>query len=228
MDCSHVLVTVASHDGRNDFVTTEALLHARDEGAKVWLLSRTMGLAQAHNECLCQALNMRECGITHWLNLHSDVGGFGAGWVGRMLGAMNGAGLQVMSAVVPFRDDSGLTSTAIATNFTLHRLTMGDVRKMPEVIFPADCNGQLLVNTGCMLWELGEWSEQFTFSIETENYRGEFGQFRTRATTEDWSMSQWLDEQKIRYGAYSGLMVSHAGRKVFKSELSPKPLTVGV
>ncbi len=114
-------------------------------------------LANTFNKAVCQALNDQRAGhdITHFAMLHDDVVPED-GWLNTLLEDMATSGADLVSAVVPIKNEFGLTSTAIDDPkdgyLVERRLTMKEVGNLPDIFTAADCgypDRALLVNTGC-------------------------------------------------------------------------------
>ena len=112
------------------------------------------------------ALNRRDQGeITHYAMIHADVCPE-PGWLDKLWAIMQEQNVALVSAVIPFRDFSGLTSTGIdnmADKFCPRRLTMKEVHRLPESFqykdvlaagIAKDPNSRLILNTGLMLLDL--------------------------------------------------------------------------
>ena len=122
----------------------------------------TSCLTRTFNGLLCDALNdfhgtagRQKTPYTHMAMVHDDVCA-DSGWLDVMLDELDRTGADLISAVVPIKDQYGLTSTAIDTDdfWTPRRLTLREVFALPETFGAEDVRwnefgGCLLVNTGC-------------------------------------------------------------------------------
>lgn len=124
------------------------------------------------NRLWAKVLNLRATQrITHIAMLHNDVCP-DAYWGDVLLEEMNATGADMISAVVPIKDERGVTSTCVedaADAWSVRRLTMHEVYRLPEtfgaedIVWHGPNYGRLLLNTGCWLvslrWRggLGRW-----------------------------------------------------------------------
>jgi hypothetical protein len=109
-------------------------------------------LTHAFNTLYAKALNMREShGVTHFAMIHSDIVP-DAHWLDVLYLEMGKYKADLISAVVPVRGDSGMTSTAVETGdpWAARPLSLKECFDYPETWTSAD----LLVNTGLMLLDL--------------------------------------------------------------------------
>jgi len=121
------------------------------------------------NRLLCQALNARAAGFRFFALLHDDIR-VQAGWLDILMAELERVGADFLSAVVPYKDDSGLTSTSIhLPNSSSFALSQAQVRhpdfpdtfdvsaavaalaRLPEPLRVDWGGSELWCNTGCML-----------------------------------------------------------------------------
>jgi len=135
-------------------------------------------LAQSFNGAWCTALNMRESGynIQWFAMLHDDVVPE-PNWAKILMEDLHSTGADMVSAIVPVKDPSGVTSTAIDNDGTGDQSIMGrntrryswerritlkeaiggeqlGIKGLPDVFNAADCgytNHHILANTGCWM-----------------------------------------------------------------------------
>lgn len=147
-------------------------------------------LAHCFNQCWCKMLSEEHRGWRYFAMLHSDIAPM-LGWLEVLVEEMHAGGFDVMHAIVPIKDERGLTSTAIghgthARRWELkRRLTQMEVKValpptfgIEEVLDYADLKGFdpphddlcLLPNTGCMVVDLGSpaWQEFPGFKVEDQ------------------------------------------------------------
>jgi hypothetical protein len=100
--------------------------------------------------------------FTHFAMLHDDVE-VSPRWISTLLGEMERTGADLMSVVIPIKNNHGLTSTGYGDPgdwYDYRRLTMREVFRLPETFSlddlpKAKAAGKcLLVNTGCWIADL--------------------------------------------------------------------------
>jgi hypothetical protein len=186
-------------------------------------------LALIFNRLWVRALNRRKDGITHFAMHHADVEA-PAGWVDTLLEEKDRVGADIVSCVLPIKDNRGLTSTAYQDPETskIRRLTVKEVLSLPrsfdrlpdEARFqtsstaPSRCT--LLVNTGLWLCDFTRpWVEEACFHILDSITCDEDGIFQARAIPEDWNFSNWAARKGLRVFATRCLKVHHHGRAAY-------------
>lgn len=190
-------------------------------------------LAANFNFLLTSALNLRADGFTHFCLLHNDVVPQGETWLADLLEEMERAEASAIAAVIPIKDDRGLTSTAMdysglpdVSPFAARRLTMTEIARMPET-FDADeaeaylpdfpCNQidpVLLINTGLLLIDIRQpWVEQVCFTVDDVIRRNPVtGAYEAFTDPEDWNFSRQMQRLGVRYVATRRVRVEHVGR----------------
>lgn len=201
---------------------------------------RSSLLGRSFNDSWARALQGACNGVvTHFAMLHADVGpepndadGKRVFWLDEMLREMQRLNADVISAVIPIKDDRNLTSTAIddpSDPFEPERrLTMHEVlTKLPETFNAMDCyraglnpnrNG-LLVNTGLMLidvrgpWIWEDWaaSRPIMFTVNDKIVRKPDGQFMVSVESEDWYFSRRANHNRARVYATRRVRLKHYG-----------------
>ena len=199
-------------------------------------------LPNTFNYLFCTALDARDKGqVTHLCILHSDVCP-PIGWVDILWREMVAVGADVISAVVPIKDGSGRTSTAIgALDNPWHPtryVMLGDRANLP-VTFTAEhaCaspNEVLLINTGCLLLDLrrpwwdvpaagGPGGDGFAFEFRTRIVRaaldGPDAPLRRapQAIPEDWLMSRHVHAHGGTVAATWAVDLEHRGPVGFRN-----------
>lgn len=191
------------------------------------------------NRLLARALSLRkEQGFKWFAMLHADVE-VGPPWLDTLIDMANQHGADMLSAVIPIKGPSGLTSTAIYNRDEggQHmRLTLRQVNSpgFPEVF---DVNGavdalkplvpeplrarlvasRLLVNTGCMILRLDQpWSHTLEFCCEDAI---EFVNDAWVATVlpEDWVLSLQVAQNGGKVMA-AKMPCTHVGTERFPSD----------
>jgi hypothetical protein len=144
---SNVFIACPTHDGRIDFRTARSLYETASQKHRVANgVSQSSALVFNMNRMFSQALNLREKhGLTWFAMLHSDIEPE-HWWLDKMIEIAERNGADMLSAVVPFKDNSGLTSTAIehpgTDRFPYMRLTM---RQVLDKGFPKTFNTKMAI-----------------------------------------------------------------------------------
>jgi hypothetical protein len=181
-------------------------------------------LCYGFNELWCAALNGRaEHGYTHFAMNHADVAALPL-WCDTLIEEMERVGADVISVVIPIKDDRGETTTGWMDpdSGALYRYTMKEIFDLPET-FDAAAAGVpdkiLLVNTGLWVCRFTEpWVEEVTFQIRDKNVRKDNGTFEATVISEDWHFSRWLHEHDKRVFATRKVAVEHFGRKGYRND----------
>lgn len=173
---------------------------------------------------------MREQGVTHFAMLHDDIQP-ADGWIDTLLEEMNRVDADIISVVVPLKENSGLTSTAIDTDpWRPRRLTMREVAKLPETFNGWDARNLglgsdhlselwpcLLVNTGCWICKFtDEWAERAFFHVRDKIIRVN-GHFEPRVAPEDWEFSRWAHNEGLKVYATTKVHLTHSGTAQFQN-----------
>lgn len=169
------------------------------------------------NSAWATALNLKEShGLTHFLLIHADVRPKGEDWLDVMLAEMERMQADVMSAIIPIKDQRGLTSTALDTDpWRPLRLTQRQVlTEFPET-WTAD---ELLFNTGLLLVDLRKpWVEQVCFTMRDQIVRDDDGQWRAYVQPEDWHFSRQCRALGVRAYVTRKVVVEHFGTGCWSS-----------
>lgn len=181
-------------------------------------------LAHNFNSLWCNALNQRqEKDITHFAMHHADISAMPL-WLDVLLAEMDRVKADVLSAVVPIKDPTGLTSTGIQDPNTLRmtRFTMEEVCRFP-VTFDAAATGNagkyLMVNTGLFVCDFTkQWVEEVCFEIKDRIVKTESGQFQAKVWPEDWNFSHWCACKGLRVFATRAVKVDHHGRTRYSND----------
>lgn len=180
------------------------------------------------NEHLAAALNLREShGVTHFAMLHGDIAPQ-HGWFDVLYDEMLASKADIISAVVPLKNDDGLSSTAIGERLPNGRpkhfkLTMGDCFNLPETFGIEDTpwpDKALFINTGCMLFDINApWVMDFVrfggWQVETWFEFPSADKVLACSFSEDWHMSLWAYEQGLRCCATRKVLLNHWGCKAY-------------
>lgn len=145
-----------------------------------------------------QALNHYESKeVTHFAMLHDDVVPC-ENWLGILVEEMTKHDADIVSVVVPMKNPSGLTSTALDTTgdpWNPQQLTLREIYEYPETF----THPSILLNSGCWLANLSKpWVRRTTddgslavsFRQLNKVVRGYDGRFEPRQRSEDWEFSR--------------------------------------
>lgn len=170
------------------------------------------------NQLWVAALNLRKTqGVTHFLLWHADIRPLGQDWLDNMFAEMEANQADVLSAIVPIKDDRGLTSTAFDLgDWKAARLTQKQVwgKNIPDT-WTAD---NLLVNTGLMLVDFRKpWVEKICFTIN-DKIVYENGVWQAYCESEDWNFSRQCHKLGVRLFATRKIITEHNGIKAFRSD----------
>jgi SAM-dependent methyltransferase len=183
------------------------------------------------NALLIQALESHERGGADWFLLwHSDIipEPF---FVDKMVDIAEQKNADILSVVVPIKDEKGLTSTALdeqidpelSTDWRVRRLTMAEIMgRKPvngRVLEPTFTDPKLLLNTGLMLVRLSApWVKDIYFHFEDKIVRVN-GRRRAVLMPEDWMFSK--DARKLgctSQWATRQIRVEHAGAQRYPND----------
>jgi hypothetical protein len=171
-------------------------------------------LGAAFNLHWCQALNHFAEGDIHgFAMMHSDIGAE-VNWLDILFAEMEKVGADIISAVVPIKDERGLTSTAIddtGDQWKVRRLTTKEVMKFPETFTEKDVGGPLLLNTGLWLCRLGPWAFKTCFTIQDKILQSPDGRFEHRVIPEDWDFSRQVRRFGLKLAATRKVRINHWG-----------------
>lgn len=219
--------------GRVDFAAAAAMLspndHTYPEGYRVRVVggsSVDTGVAEySFNQMWSRALDLRDSGeATHFAMLHSDIEPIDPAWLNRLYMEMVDHHLVAVSAVVPIKNDSGNTSTAIGDEvdpWHVLRYVRTDQRPHLPVTFTGEdvCErGEvLLINTGCLLIDMRpELWDDFEWKMRTRIRRTQRGRV-CEMHSEDWEMSYHIHNSGARYGATWSVRLKHHGAAAYRN-----------
>jgi hypothetical protein len=183
-----------------------------------WIDSQSSITPDTFNHLLANALGLRDQGTaTHLAMIHSDVEPEGP-WLNALWCEMARTGADVVSSVIPIKNRSGRTSTAIGDagdRWAVKRfITLDDRDTLPATFTAEDCCGPgevLLVNTGLWLADLRrDWWDGFAFQWHTRITKEGHAR-RTWVRPEDWEMSRDLAEAGAKVAATWAVNVVHCG-----------------
>lgn len=178
-------------------------------------------LNHCFNTLWASALSFREkIGLTHFAMIHSDVSP-DRFWLNTLLDELTRLDADVVSAVIPMKDHKGLTSTGIQTDdpWETRRLTMREVMNLPETFSAKDVGGPLALNTGLWVCDFTKpWCEDLVFNSRERIVRKSDGDYESQVISEDWLMSQRLNQLGCKLYATRKVGVSHEGSIGFTNE----------
>lgn len=187
-------------------------------------------LARTFNTLWCLALNNWD-ELDYFIMLHSDVVPE-KWWVSQLIELHKRADCDVLSAVLPIRDGTGLTSTALYTEKPKaggrkRKLTLSETHsdELPG-IFDADdlrklwsetphveqghSESPLLVNTGLMCIRLqNEALKQGRFCIKDQIKANDNGDLVPITEPEDWNFCLELSKLGVTFKATKALIATH-------------------
>jgi hypothetical protein len=179
-------------------------------------------LCGSFNNLIAKALDERDGGrVTHFAMIHADIEA-PQGWVDRLWGIMSTHRADVVSAIVPIKDDNSdpRTSTAIGNRHdpwhVRRNLMVSEVLALPETFGPelvCSEHDVLLWNTGLWLADLRHpfWDIFTGFDTRARICRKPDGSRFAQQDTEDWRLSRQMDAAGARVVVTRALPVRHWG-----------------
>ena len=232
-----VFLSTITHNGQLDYMMARAYYSTPTRERNVfWMPRQSSLLAAACNHLWCNALNKRAQHDLKWFAmLHADIVPEDF-WIDKLIAEAEEHDADVMSAVVPIKETSGVTSTAlIDDNYfrRLTRLTMKQINhpQMPPT-FDVDAvinflqtrfpdiiaSLHLVVNTGCFVARLDRpWCERVHFTINDRIVQQPGGLFQGEVESEDWFFSRRVAEEGGKVMATRKVKVEHIGARSYKS-----------
>lgn len=216
-----ILVGTPTYDGM--VANTGALLISKENDrvpkSLTYIKMKTSLLTQSFNIIWATALNLKQDpGLTHLLMLHADVIPVGNDWIDTLLEEMEATQADVLSAIIPIKDDRGLTSTAIDTDpwcptrITLHQA----INEMPTSWTSKD----VLLNTGLMLVDFRKnWVTDICFTIKDKLVIRPDGRWAAMVEPEDWNFSRQCHALGLKLVATRVVDVKHQGTKDYCSDM---------
>lgn len=208
-------------------VVAESLMAAWQASQRhvVHLVPHSMSLLTFNfNRLWAEALNKRqELGLTHFAMLHSDVVPC-HGWLDLLIAEQQRVGVDVLSVVIPIKDERGLTSTGLFFPETkqVERLTMTEVHALPPTFGHKGVikhGGLLLVNTGCWVCDFTQpWVEDVHFWVTDTIVRAPDGTFQAQNMPEDWNFSLWCHGHQVSLAATRAVAVEHHGLAEYSNQ----------
>lgn len=181
-------------------------------------------LAANFNGLWCSALNLKHHGrdIKYFAMLHDDIGPADY-WLDTLIQELEEKQLDVLGVVVPIKDTKGITSIAIDGETTWRpkcRLTMRELKGLPETFTSEDVGGPLLLNTGCWVARFdSDWVRKVHFTINDRIvFNKGTDRFENEVESEDWYFSRLLHELGLKIGATRKVPVMHRGAMDFSNQ----------
>jgi len=185
------------------------------------------------NRLYAEALNhsrwgkLEDWGHTYLALSHSDLKAED-GWIDALVDEMEKFDADVMTTVIPLKDETGATSTGVSILGNMdgmtRRITMTEAFGLPKtfciddipVAKQLDCP-YLAVNEGLCVQRWTEpWVAEFPgFDCQHSIVRGEDGIFKAHCWSEDWRWARWLATRKLRIYATRKVKVRHHGNTDF-------------
>lgn len=216
------------------------LAEARREDAPphAILEKASSALTATFNYLWCMALNNRPA-VTHFLMIHADVVPFEPGFLRSLLDELERTGAGLLSALLPIKDEKGLTSTAFLDDlaladqplgdrprpFTRRRLTVREAEQLPETFGAPDLarlfgakaeRPAILANTGLMLVDMRQsWVDGMLFDIGNRLFCDEQGRYAVDFDPEDWRFSLEAQRRGARVLVTRKVKAFHAGQMKF-------------
>lgn len=216
-----VVIAMPHRDGWASYGATRALCATPSSKYTRWIIDAGNSiLTLTFNTLLAQALNLRDKeGATHFAMLHNDVVPTAPDWVDILMEEMCAHDLDVISAVVPIKNDCGLTSTATDHAdypWGVRRLTMKEIFELPETFTAPDVKHRehdacLLLNTGCWLMKINEpWMQGLHFRQQDRVvWCVGTNEWVAQSISEDWDFSRQLVARGCRLGATRKVPLFH-------------------
>jgi hypothetical protein len=222
---SIIFLGVPTYNGQICTQTANVLEYASKKHGIIKAVNQTSLLANGFNQLLCMALNLRkEHNIKWFAMLHADIipEKF---WIDKLVDLAEQHGSDLLSAVVPIKDESGDTSTAVVplNSIKTKRLSNDFIKKTcPETFSIEDIDDiypehLLLVNSGCMIFRIdNNWSPECYFTISDGiNFNYEKQQFYAEVVSEDWNFSKMVADHGGKVMATTAISLKHVGIKFY-------------
>jgi hypothetical protein len=195
-------------------------------------------LPYCFNELYADAINNMLHGVTHFAMQHGDAVPQ-VYWLDILYQEQVRLKADMVAAVIPLKDRSGRTSTAIDNPENLwapRRLTMEEVYNLPETFSIEDIQtagmgdpgGGLLLNTGCFICHLLKpWAMkinpangylQCMFMFRDAIIKNRENKWQAAVASEDWNYSRWLNFENAKLFATRKVKVNHWGDESFTND----------
>lgn len=234
-----------THDGRIDRECADILFSAASQQNVLIGVNQSSLLTQNCNHLYATALNYRKQypSLKWFAMLHSDVCPEPF-FLDKLIHLAEQENADMLSVIIPIKDQSGMTSTGIGRDSTLMmRLTQKQMQFMPPVfdlekvkevintmcnegavdqgpwLYSLDKCNRLLANTGCMVVRLDQpWNEGISFSMVDYIIKDESGQWTAKCFPEDWFFSKSVADQGGKVMCTTAVKLKHAGVAKFSNQ----------
>ncbi len=229
----HVFLGMPSADRRVHLYAALAFAQTAAKRCQVFLSeSKSSLFPDPFNALWANALNLRKkYGFTHFGMLHTDVAPAPL-WVDTLVAELERTGADLIGAVIPIKDQRGLSSTAVDERPTnpwapIRRLTMHEAHQLPETFGNVDVGAQVLVNTGCWVCRLDRpWCDavdedgayKVFFEVRTRIIHQPDGTAKNQAIPEDWNFSRKVAAEGGVILATRKVLPSHFGDVAYPSD----------
>ena len=179
--------------------------------------SDTSATCFSFNKLWIDAIALWEAGkISHFMMVHSDIVPENL-FVDKMMTIIERCNGDVLSAIVPIKNNAGLTSTAMDEpmadedpRWRVRRVTMHEAHALPKTW----THDLVLLNTGLMLVKMGEWCKNIHFHFDDDIilYRGKR---HPVCFPEDWNFSRDAKKLGAKLYATREVALTHIGNTGF-------------
>jgi hypothetical protein len=216
-----VVIGMPHRDGWACYGAARALAATPSERYTRWITDQGNSiLTLTFNSLLAQALNLRDKeGATHFAMLHNDIVPLVPNWVDILMDELVAHDLDMIAAVVPIKNEKGLTSTAsdhLGYPWGVRRLTMTEIMELPETFTVNDIKHRegdacLLLNSGCTLMKINEdWMTGLHYRQQDRIVRClSTNSWVAQGQSEDWDFSRQLAARGCRLGATRKIPLFH-------------------
>jgi len=225
-----IFLGTMTHDGKLDNIMARAFYYVPTQEREVmWMPRQSSLLANAYNHIWCHALNVRKEHNMKWFAiLHADIRPEDF-WADKLIAEAEKYDADVMSAVVPIKENSGVTSTAIGTSnhyqragrLTQKQILHPDSKETFSIedVYPNDFEQyRLLVNTGCFVCRIDKpWCENVHFTINDRIIKFD-GKYMAQVEPEDWFFSRRVAEEGGLVMATRKVKLEHLGGRSYHSD----------
>lgn len=177
------------------------------------------------NDLWCECRNRR---VYHYFAMqHADVAPDN-GWLGVLIEEMETHNLDFIHAPCAFGNGRGITSTGIGYSDDIwapvRRITTSERLSMPGTWdlgrVKAEYDGaadRILPNTGCAVWKIGEWFDEFRFTM-IDRIVKHGGKLCAQSVSEDYVWGHWAHERGLRVGFTNRVATSHYKRVPYSTK----------